>query len=223
MARVMDPDGIVEVEPRNAVHVRAISRLHGTLLRRSPVPRLGTLFMERFFYSTLIRDGAIRAFLYRVDGAYVGFLSLTERPFTFMRDARRRHFLRLALILCLSVVSKPSRLTLLADVARAGRHRVSTAESLLTGEILSFGVLEPYLARRDIGTHLRISNALFDHALGYFRERGMRQVEWNVDGDNLRAVVFYHSYGATMQKSPLAWPSDYRVRLRLSASEGRFD
>ena len=207
-------DGIVAVDGRNRDHVQAAATLHEALLGHSPIPRLGRLFMTRFFYSQLVRDGLVHCYLYRIGGQYVGFLSLTERPFTFMSEGRRAHLLRLALILGLAVLAGPSRARILLDTLTAGR-RPSPADPTGIGEFLSFGVLEQFAAER-VGTQgLRISNVLFDGGIRHFRERGFRRIEWNVDKDNLRAIVFYRSYGARMEKSPLAWPSDYRVWLEL--------
>ena len=207
-------DGIVTLDPNNAEHVRAAAGLHERLLGHSPIPRLGSLFMKRFFYSQLVQDGLVQCFLYRASGQYVGFLSFTERPFSFMSEGRRAHVLHLAFILGLSVLARPARLRILLDTIKAGR-RDPPANPTGIGEFLSFGVLEQFATQRDDRQGLRIPNALFDAGIGHFRERGFRRIEWNVDKDNLRAMIFYRSYSATMEKSPLAWPSDYRVRLEL--------
>lgn len=206
---------IVAVDPRDPQQVRAAAGLHGKLLGRSPVPRLGDLFMTRFFYSRLVDDGLIRCYLYRVDGQYVGFLSLTEKPYSFMSEGRRRHFVRLAVILGLAVLARPSRVRILWDTLAAARRKTSTADREGIGELLSFGVLEEFSGRREGPQQLRIPTILFDAGIRYFRERGFRLVEWSVDRDNLAAMIFYRSYGATLEKSADAWPGDYRVRLRL--------
>lgn len=206
---------IVAVDPRDPRQVVAAADLHRKLLGRSPIPRLGDLFMTRFFYSRLVGDGLIRCYLYRVDRQYVGFLSLTEKPYSFMSEGRRRHFFRLAVILGLAVLAKPSRVRILWDTLGAARRKTLTGEGDGIGELLSFGVLEGFSARRDGPQGLRIPNILFDEGIRYFRERGFRRIEWSVDHDNLAAMIFYRSYGATLEKSADAWPGDYRVRLAL--------
>jgi ribosomal protein S18 acetylase RimI-like enzyme len=209
-----ETDGLVAVDPDNPEHVLAAARLHAALLGHSPIPRLGSLFMTRFFYSQLVRDGLVHCFLYRVNGEYVGFLSFTERPYSFMSEGRSAHLLRLAFILGLAVLAKPARWRILFDTATAGR-RTPPSDADGVGEFLSFGVLEQFSAHRDSQQGLRIPTVLFDAGIRHFRQRGFRRIEWNVDADNLRAIIFYRSYGATLEKSPLAWPSDYRVRLAL--------
>jgi len=208
------PDGLVAIDPDNREHVLAAAQLHEALLGHSPIPRLGSLFMTRFFYSRLVKDGLVHCYLYRLGGQYVGFLSFTERPYSFMNEGRRAHFFRLALILGLAVLTKPARWRILFETATAGR-RISPSDPNGIGEFLSFGVLEQFSSHRDEQLGLRVPTVLFDAGIRHFRERGFRRIEWNVDKDNLRAIVFYRSYGATLERSPLAWPSDYRVRLAL--------
>lgn len=211
---------VVALDPDDPVHVRAAADLHRRLLGHSPISRLGMLFMTRFFYSCLVRDGLVRCFLYRAGSQYVGFLSLTERPFSFMQEGRRAHVVRLAAILSLAILARPSRVRILLDLLTAGRREVpDDAEGV--GEFLSFGVLEEFASQRDGARRLRISNVLFDHGIRHFHARGFRRIEWNVDGSNLKAILFYRSYGATVERSPLAWPSDYRVRLELARDRGR--
>jgi hypothetical protein len=210
---VSTTDGLVELDPRNREHVQAAATLHETLLGHSPIPGLGRLFMTRFFYSRLVEDRLVRGFLYRADGRYVGFLTFTERPFTFMAEATRAHFLRLGVILGLAVLARPRRIGILWDTM--SHERQAPADAAGIGEVLSFGVLEEFGARRDPERGLRISNVLFDAGIEAFRAAGFRRIEWNVDGGNLRAVLFYRTYKATMEKSERAWPSDYRVWLDL--------
>jgi ribosomal protein S18 acetylase RimI-like enzyme len=206
---------IVSVDPTDPEQVLAAAELHKKLLGDSPIPRLGSLFMTRFFYSQLIKDRLIHCYLYRLDNSYVGFLSLTEKPFSFMREGQRRHFFRLSLILCLALLAKPSRIRILWETLVFSRRKTQTKDRERTGELLSFGVLEEFSAKRDGENRLRIPNILFDKGIGYFREKGFRRVEWNVNKENLPAIIFYRSYGATLEKSADAWPGDYRVRLEL--------
>jgi ribosomal protein S18 acetylase RimI-like enzyme len=202
------------LDPNDRDQVRAAAELHSRLLGHSPIPRLGFLFMTRFFYSQLVKDGLIQCLLYRHGGRYVGFLSITEKPFSFMEEGRRLHLVRLALILALAVLARPGRLRILVDTITAGR-RDAPADAAGIGEFLSFGVLDEFAGHRDDDCRLRIPTLLFDEGIRHFRDRGFRRIEWNVDKDNLRAMLLYRSYGASFERSPLAWPSDYRVRLEL--------
>lgn len=213
----MTTGDLVRLDPGNADHVRAAAELHARLLAHSPIPRLGPAFMTRFFYTTLVEDGLVHCYLYRSGDRYVGFLSLTEKPYSFMSEGRRAHFVRLSALLLLAILARPSRLRILLDVLKAGqRTRPDDAEG--AGEFLSFGVLDEFAAARDEKRGLRIPSVLFDEGIEHFRSRGFRRIEWNVDSSNLPAILFYKSYGATMERSPLAWPSDLRVRLQLESA-----
>src|SRR5688572_23658279 len=169
---------MVVVDPDDPGQVRAAAALHHKLLGHSPIPRLGFLFMTRFFYSQLIRDGLVHCYLYRVDGEYIGFLSFTERPYSFMSEGRRRHLVRLALILGLAVLAKPSRARILWETLTIARRKTVAEDHDGIGEFLSFGVLEPFSARRTGPDGLRIPNILFDAGIRYFRERRFRRLEW---------------------------------------------
>ncbi len=205
---------VVTLDPNDPDQVRAAAELHRTLLGHSPIPRLGLAFMTEFFYSHLVRDGLIHCYLYRLNGEYVGFLSLTETPATFLSEGKRKHLARLSLLLGVAVLARPSRTRILLETLAAGRHK-STHNTKGTGEILSFGVLERAVSTRHKKDDVRISTALFDTGISHFRERGFHRVEWTVDEDNLPAMIFYRSYGATMERTRDAWPSDYRVWLEL--------
>ena len=205
---------LVPLDPDDPEHVGAAAHLHATLLGHSPVPRLGMRFMTRFFYSRLVADGLVRCYLYRVEGQYVGFLSLTERPDSFMRQGTRRHLVRLAAVLAASLAEKPSRVGILWETLAASRRKQHASPRDAVGELLSFGVLPGFAARRE-SNGLRIPTILFDAGIRHFRERGFRRIEWTVDRDNLPAMILYRSYGAVLDKSADAWPGDYRVRLEL--------
>ena len=209
------PDGILIVDPGNPEHVRAAAWLHQTLLSESPIPGLGWIFMTRFYYTQLVKDGLIRCYLYRLDGEYVAFLAVTDKPLSFMSEGVRRHYVRLAAVLALSLFQKPSRARIMFATSAASRRRATTEGTDGLGEVLSIGVLEAFRGRRDAMTGKRISAALLDAGIRYLSDRGCRRIDVNVDQDNVRAIRFYESYGFVLERSLLALPSDWRGRLVL--------
>jgi ribosomal protein S18 acetylase RimI-like enzyme len=207
---------LILLDPANPAQIRAAAELHAALLKTSAIPRLGFTFMTHFFYSLLVQDGLVGCYLYRSGDQYVGFLSFTEKPHDFMDEGKRRHFFRLSLVLAWSVLAKPSRVRVLWETLKITRRRERPpSDDSATGEFLSFGVLKEFAAKREGENGLRIPNVLFEAGIRYFRERGFRKIEWNVEKENLPAMLFYRSYGATLEKSPVAWPSDYRVTLDI--------
>ncbi len=212
----MPPHGhIAALDPDDPEQVLAAARLHAQLLERSPIARLGLPFMNRFYYSRLVKDGLITCDFYVHRGEYAGFVVSTESPSTFMAEGRRRHFVFLLALLGWCVVLWPPRLGTILQTMKIARRRQPLEEESRTGELLSFGVLPAHRQARDPETGLRISNVLFDHAIAKFRDRGFTRLQWNLEGDNKPAMFFYLSYGATATKSETAWPSDYRLTLDL--------
>lgn len=211
----MSTDGkIVRLDPDDAAQLQAVAGLHAALLPRSPIPRLGTTFMTRFYYPSLVKDGLVGCFLYHAGDRYVGFLSFTEHPGTFMSEGRRRHMWRLVFVLGLAMLAKPSRLRVLWETVAIGRRNGrSPAEAQAgVGEVLSFGVLEGF---RGGAPGLRISNRLFDATVRHFQERGCGRLEWNVEKSNLRGQQFYRSYGAHFEESAVAGADELRGWIDL--------
>lgn len=209
------PGAIVALDPDDPAHVQAAAGLHQKLLGRSPIPQLGRLFMTRFYYSQLVKDALVHCYLYRFEEQFVGFLSLTEKPNSFMTEGTHRHFFRLSLVLFLALLVNPSRVRILWQTLRVARRKAPAGDDGGIGELLSFGVLEEFSMRRHGDQSLRISNLLFERGIRHFKERGFRRVRWTVDKDNLTAMIFYRAYGATLEKGVAAWPGDYRVWLDL--------
>lgn len=209
------PGALVALDPDDPAHVRAAATLHEKLLGRSPIPRLGRLFMTRFYYSRLVKAALVHCYLYRFEDQFVGFLSLTEKPNSFMTEGTHRHFFRLSLVLLLALLMNPSRVRILWQTHRIARSKTQAADGGGIGELLSFGVLEEFATKKDGDQGLRIPNLLFEQGIRHLRERGFRTVQWTVDKDNLPAMIFYRSYGATLEKTAAAWPGDYRAWLDL--------
>lgn len=211
----MNTDGtIVRLDPDDAAQLQAVAGLHAALLPSSPIPRLGAAFMTRFYYPCLVKDGLIGCFLHRVGDRYVGFLSFTEHPGTFMSEGRRRHFWRLLSVLGLAMLAKPSRLRVLWETVAIGRRegRRAAEAHARVGEVLSFGVLEAF---RGGSPGRRISNRLFDATVRHLQERGFGRLEWNVEKSNLRGQQFYRSYGANFEESAVAGEHELRGWLDL--------
>lgn len=205
---------LVMLDPEDPRQVRAVAQLHDLLLPSSPIRRLGLRFMTHFYYRELVRDELVRVHLYRIEGQSVGFLAFTEHPHTFMAEGRRRHPLRLAFVLGMAILAKPSRVRTLWEAVTISRRadRSSTGGSASVGEVLSFGVL-PRFRSGERGS--RVSNQLFDATLRFFRERRFSRVEWNVERANERGQHFYRTYGARFEEAEIAGPDELRGTLEL--------
>lgn len=189
-------NGIKPLDPRNRAELEAVVRLHGLLLAQSPVARLGTPFMRRFYYRELVQDGLICVDLCYSDGVAAGFVAYTRYASDFMAQGLRRHWLRLAGVMAGSVVRRPLLLGEIVRVLALMRNRKQQAGDVSRGEILSLGVLPEYrsgeFARR---TGRRVSLELFGSARDYFARQNIASFRMLVGADNREALLFYHALG----------------------------
>lgn len=186
--RALRPD-----DPRDAA---AITRLHLALLGHGPMARLGELFLRRFCYGALVRDGYLEAALAEVGGRPAGFVSYTGRSITFHRDALRRRAPTVAGLLVLSVLRDPRVLGRLAKAVWLMRSRRAEQEREQDplGEVLSIGVLPAYRAPQR-----RVSEALVAHAADALRRQGVDRMRMVVEAHNTATLLLYHRLGARFE------------------------
>lgn len=190
------------------VSARDLTALHTALLRESPVVLLGQRFMEQFYYTTLVREGVLRGAVAYVGGAPAGFIVGTIESAGFMRRALRRHPLRLAGIIGVSVLGDPRRFVPLLEAWRIMRNLPEPVSSEGdVGEILSLGVLPEFRSPKFIRqTGLKISLDLVQLMLRQLEAGGARTVRVVVDEDNLEARLFYQGQGWELgEAQPGGW------------------
>ena len=187
-----------EIDAANRHDVAAITGLHLELLGHGPMARLGELFLRRFCYGVLLRDGLMRAALFEVDGRPAGFVAYTSRSITFHREAIRRHWAYVAWLIALSVVRDPRLVARLLKAARlmfSRRAELDLGRDPL-GEVLAIGVLPEYRTPEFLHrTGLRIGEELIVHVMSYFRSVGVDRLRMVVEGHNKPALLFYHRLG----------------------------
>lgn len=191
-----------EIDPANQQDIAAITRLHLQLLAHGPMARLGELFLQRFCYTMLIRDGLMKAALYEVDGRPAGFIAYTTRSISFHRTAIRRHWLYVAGLILVSLLRDPRLLLRLLKGVRLMFSR--RAERRLgqdpMAEVLAIGVLPEYRTPEFLRrTGLRLGAGLVAHATSYFQQAGLTRMRMVVEARNKPALVFYHSLGASFE------------------------
>ncbi len=195
--------GIRPLDPRNAGDVQAAVRLHCALLPQSPVSRLGPEFMRLFYYRKLVEDGLVQCDLAYHDGRAAGVIAYTRYPFDFMANGLRRHWLYLVAVTAYSLLRHPGRLGIILPVVAMLRERKRQAGDVPEGEILSFGVLPEYrgadFVRR---SGRRIPVELFERARAFFLKEGISSFRMLVEADNREALLFYHTLGCKLEKTP---------------------
>ena len=178
--------------------VASITGLHLELLGHGPMARLGELFLRRFCYGVLLRDGLMRAALFEVDGRPAGFAAYTSRSITFHREAIRRHWAYVAWLIALSVVRDPRLVARLLKAARlmfSRRAELDLGRDPL-GEVLAIGVLPEYRTPEFVHrTGLRVGEELIAHVMSYFRSVGVDRARMVVEAHNKPALLFYHRLG----------------------------
>ena len=190
-----------EIDPAKQ-DAATITGLHLELLGHGPMARLGELFLQRFCYGVLLRDGLMRAALFEVDGRPAGFVAYTTRSITFHREAIRRHWAYVACLIALSVVHDPR---LVARLLKAARLMFSRRAELELGrdplgEVLAIGVLPEYRTPEFVHrTGLRIGEELIAHVMSYFRSVGVDRVRMVVEAHNKPALFFYHGLGGRFE------------------------
>ncbi len=194
--------GLREIDVANRHDVIAITGLHLGLLGHGPMARLGELFLRRFCYGVLLRDGLMRAALFEVDGRPAGFVAYTSRSITFHREAIRRRWAYVACLIALSVVRDPRLVARLLKAARlmfSRRAELNLGRDPL-GEVLAIGVLPEYRTPEFVHrTGLRIGEELIAHAMSYFRSVGVDRVRMVVEAHNTPALFFYHRLGGRFE------------------------
>jgi len=201
--------------------VRTVCDLHLKLLPESILSKLGYLFLSRFYYRELVKDHLIDVYLYRRQGEYAGFISCTNQPFTFMRKGLTRNFLRLFVLLAVSVALKPVRLlVLLKYLLLIKRDKLMGALEEdyggQMGEFLSLGVLERFRKSVDEVENKTVSNVLMELVSTHFRANKIKYALLRILPTNTRAIKFYHKHAGFVIPSPN--PNEVVMLVETSAA-----
>jgi ribosomal protein S18 acetylase RimI-like enzyme len=196
-----------------------LARLHAALLPESPIPLLGTRFMERFYYRVLPRSGSIRGAVAYVGSDAAGFIVVTDDD-GFMRAALRRYWLEITWLIGSSVLLAPRRVTYVWEALRLMRAAPAVEARARHGQILSFGVLPAYRDLRFVRrTGLKIGVDLLNEGVRMLCDRGVRDIRAAVHRDNLEAQLFYRGLGWQVTRRGLPGWRVPAVELAWQAAE----
>lgn len=212
---------IVYLRWNSLEQVQAVCDLHERLLPESILSKLGNLFLSKFYYRELVKHRLIDVYLYRCQGEYAGFISCTNRPFTFMRQGLQRGFLQVLLLLTASVAMRPGRLlVLLKYLVLMKRDKLMSALAEQygdqMGEFLSFGVLEKFRKCVDEVEDKTVSNVLMELVSKHFRANLIKYALLRILPSNTRAIRFYHKHSGYIITSPN--PHEVVMLIETSAS-----
>lgn len=170
--------------------------LHAELLATSPVARMGRQFMRDVYYGALVAADLAVAHVAYVDGEPAGFLTATNDPERFMSRGIQRRFWRTAWGVGRALLTNPARLGVLWETMTLNSSRQYDEQDTLTGELLSFGVREPYRHPGFVRSRgIRVGQELLDVAVAALKARGAKRLRAIVDADNKPAQFFYRGAG----------------------------
>ncbi|MBA3338375.1 MAG: hypothetical protein H0T54_01245 [Geodermatophilaceae bacterium] len=191
----IDSPNLIRLDPSDADLVKGVADLHSLLLPESALSKWGYLFLTKFYYRSLVKDGLIDVYVYRVHDRCVGFTACTDFPFSLLKRATHKHWLRLALVMAASLVQRPSRVKLLLrpeESAYPGDFGSVSEQD--PGQFMSFGVLEEYRRHVDEPTGLTVPNVLMQGVFKHFSARQKERFFLLVLRGNTRAGSFYRKY-----------------------------
>ncbi len=178
----------------NAAHV---ANLHADLLPRSPLTKLGTGFMERFYYRVLPKQGYIFGAIAYVDGQPAGFISATYDSDGFLKRAVSHNLFRLIFV---GATTFPTPRRIEGGIEALGIFQTRDPKGQwsadLTGEILSIGVRKTYRSSEfKINTGIEIAKDLMEGVMDGFKRSNLNRVRLIVDSNDIPTQGFYSRLG----------------------------
>ena len=180
--------------------LEVVSRMHIGLLPESILSELGYLFLSKFYYPKLSKCRLIDVYLYRENGEYVGFISCTNVPFTFMKDGMKKYFFYIVFLLSASIIQKPKRLfDLLGFITKMRKDtlmaKLQDKYGSKMGEFLSFGVIESARKSIDPVENITVSNVLMNLVSTHFKANNIEYALLRILKMNERAIALYKRHG----------------------------
>ena len=194
---------VIHLSWDNKEQIKAVSHLQMKLLPESILSQLGYLFLSKFYYSKLPKHKLIDVYLYKEKEDYVGFISCTNKPFTFMKEGLKNNFFLIISILIISIILKPSRLLILFKFifeTRKDKLMINYQNKYgnKMGEFLSFGVLKDYRRIIDDTEKVSIPNVLMVLVSTHFRANNIKYALLRILDTNLVAIKFYKKHSGVV-------------------------
>ncbi len=180
-----------------------VADLHIELLGFGPMSGLGRRFVRDACYVNNMQDGSLRVAVYEIDGTIAGFVAYTHRSISFHRTSLRKHWLKTAITLLLSLLEKPSRIAALfraLSVLSSRRGEQGSVGEDPMGEVVCIAVLPQFLtAKHALEGSVRPSAALVSYAAQRLVDLGVDEMRMLVDADNKAVLFLYRALGARFE------------------------
>jgi ribosomal protein S18 acetylase RimI-like enzyme len=191
---------IRQVSATDQEGIARTTALHMDLLNFGPMAQFGDTFIRRIGYEIPLRDNLLHVAVAEVEGQPAGFIAYTDEAHRFHSAMFRDHFIEAGWLMGLSLLQQPKRVMNLPRAVKVVLSRDDLPKDVeaIDAEVICFGVQPDYLTPAFVRrTGLKIGVMLLDHAFAHFRAQGHKRVRMIVDADNRRALLFYHTLGAT--------------------------
>jgi hypothetical protein len=190
------------LDPRNDADVAAVAGLHTQYLETSLVVRLGDRFLRRFYYRVLVKDDLIHCTICRVDNRIVGFHVCTKYPNDVIARGVRKHFVRLAWLMLVSVVQRPRLLREIwqAFLAMRSSREDEPHDPGTVGEGMSLVTEKEYRDYVVPETGRRVPEQLFECMKQYFSDAGYSRIVMYIEPSNIASNRFHIAMGCRLIK-----------------------
>lgn len=181
---------------------KEIARLHKEILGDSIFVRLGTPFLEGFYYALLTGDDVAFAYVCEEEGRAVGFIAMAASHETFYGQTKKRAP-QLAWSLIRSMLSSPKTIGSILQAMGFLMKKGSLIRCDAEGELLQIAVDPAYRTKQADGkptafferTKRRVARELYAAAMEELKKRGVKDFRIMTGDDNVASNPFYVRMG----------------------------
>jgi ribosomal protein S18 acetylase RimI-like enzyme len=215
-----------DIDPRVPLETRWAARLHRELFAQvGLIAQLSERLLARFAYTTLVRDGLMKATVALVDNQPAGLATYTTDSKAVHQAVTNKYLGRVVREALVSLLLEPR---MLLGVPGAIRHLFERRHERIDGgapvaEVLAIGVLPPYRSPEFIRrTGVRIADQLLARSLTHFRHAGVREARGVVLANNLPALAFFRMRASRIEPYSSAVDPSYQVWFDVEKLLGTF-
>jgi len=178
--------------------IKDVAEIHAMVLPRSPIPKLGKEFIEKFYYAKLIENNTFFCDVYEFEGKIAGFIAYTTNSKKLLRDEMKKHWWLITSIILKTILKRPSVIFVLFSTILLILKQGKEPAAHIAPEVLSFAVLPEYRSVDFYKRHqIKIAHELFKNMLEKYKQLNVREFKLftGVDEYHTLANIFYKSFG----------------------------
>jgi len=210
---------IREITHEDKSEMDAVADLHVELLGFGPMAGLGRRFIKDACYTNNMMGGQLKVAIYEIDGVAGGFVAYTDQSISFHRTSLKKHWVRTAFTLMLSLLEDPRRLASLARAlavlgSRRTEHGIVGSDPM--GEVVCVAVRPKYLiAEYRLANGSRPGESLIAYSAHQLTDLGVDEMRMLVDADNKAVLFLYQALGARIEQYEQAGEPMFQVWFDL--------